>query len=448
MTVTTRQTNIQVSEQKTFDTCLIDESLDYTISRDFVKDELPYGVDLYMRVRYQDPTHGESEWSPSVQFQVIIPASIIGVCMDNSTTKGTFSWIDACGNKLDSFDYKNHPTYANITTVYTDISRNSVQLTRFPLFYVKTAASGPVGSFAAGKKCWWISDIPQKGFRPAACFKRTTSKSEGKYIISNYCYMGTYLGHVTTINRKTCIGSASGQTVCASNTKATFKTWISNRNNASAGQSGWRMFDIYDLGALRLLSLIAKASTDTQTIWGNNNTGNEHPKTGSTNARITFNSSGVTMEDLWFCYWYLVDCFTILNGVVTLYSPMDLSTVVSFGNAASSRYTQPHSATGGWIRDILDCPFVIGDDTHDLMELFLPKTIVNSEKQATFSDFHQNYDFATNGLSYLYTGNTGIKNNSSMGGTTNSNNASGLYCDGYAIVNFYADFDCSRLSKN
>ena len=385
MTVTTRQTNIQVSEQKTFDTCLIDESLDYTISRDFVKDELPYGVDLYMRVRYQDPTHGDSEWSPSVQFQVIIPASIIGVCMDNSTTKGTFSWIDACGNKLDSFDYKNHPTYANITTVYTDISRDSVQLTRFPLFYVKTAASGPVGSFAAGKKCWWISDIPQKGFRPAACFKRTTSKSEGKYIISNYCYMGTYLGHQTTAGGKTVIGSAAGQTVVVSQTRSTFLTWISNRNNASAGQSGWRMFDIWDMGALRILALIAKANADTQTVWGSNSAQVTTPKSGSTNARIIFNSSNVSMEDMWSCYWYDSTGIRITKGVVNLFSPMD-STALSFGSAAASRYTTP--TTTCWIRDVLDCPFVIGDDTHDLMELFLNKNGVSSEAQATFCDVH------------------------------------------------------------
>ena len=396
MTVTTRQTNIQVSEQKTFDTCLIDESLDYTISRDFVKDELPYGVDLYMRVRYQDPTHGDSEWSPSVQFQVIIPASIIGVCMDNSTTKGTFSWIDACGNKLDSFDYKNHPTYANITTVYTDISRDSVQLTRFPLFYVKTAASGPVGSFAAGKKCWWISDIPQKGFRPAACFKRTTSKSEGKYIISNYCYMGTYLGHQTTAGGKTVIGSAAGQTVSASQYRSTFLTWITNRNNASAGQSGWRMFDIYDMGALRTLALIAKANADTQTVWGSNSSLQTYPKTGSTNARITFNSSGVTMEDLWSCYWYYANYIHITNGVVELSSPMD-GTSISFGSAAASRYTTPTATC--WIRDVLDCPFIIGDDTHDLMELFLCKTGVSAEKQATFCD---NHDVSGDGANNYY----------------------------------------------
>lgn len=34
----------------------------------------------------------------------------------------------------------------------------------------------------------------------------------------------------------------------------------------------------------------------------------------------------------------------------------------------------------------MDCPFVIGDDTHDLMEIFLPKTLVATEAQATFAD--------------------------------------------------------------
>ncbi len=400
-----------------------------------------------MRVRYRDPIQGDSEWSNPVQFQVIIPANIIGVCMDNSTTKGTFSWIDACGNKLSNFDYKNHPTFANIATTYTDTSRDTVQLTRFPLFYVKTAVSGPVGTFAAGKKCWWISDTPQEGFRPAACFKRTTSKSEGKYIISPYCYMGTYLGHYAIVGRQKTIGSAKGKEVRANQTYATFKTLINRRNNVRAGQTGYRMFDIWDLGALRLLSLIATANTDTQTIWGDNNTGVEYPKTGSTNAKITFNNAGTTMEDLWYCFWYLVNCFSIYYGVVTLYSPMDLSTALSFGSADSSRYTEP--LIGGWIRDILDCPFVIGDDTHDLMELFLPKTITSSEKQATMSDYHQNYDHQRHseqyGMSYMYAGNCGLKDNSSMNSLQST---SGLYCDGYAMQTHYADYDCSRLSKN
>ena len=72
--------------------------------------------------------------------------------------------------------------------------------------------------------------------------------------------------------------------------------------------------------------------------------------------------------------------------MVSLTRPMDLTSPLCFGNAAQSRYRQPTSS--GWIRDVLDCPFTIGDDTHDLMELFLPGLVVSAENQGTFSDYH------------------------------------------------------------
>ena len=391
-TVAPNGTDIQVSTDSGFSKLVVNDSGAYRTSRAFVKGDLPYGVDLWARARHTHPDTGTSEWSSSIKFRLVIPANIIGVCMDNSntSTKGTFHWIDALGNQVSSFDWQSHPTYAGITMSTQDASRAPVTLTRFPKFYVKTAASGPAGSFANGKKCWWISDIPETGFRPAACFKRSTSKSGNKYVISDYCYMGTFLGHQETVGGKTCIGSLRNQTVAASQTKATFKTWITNRNNTAAGQSGWRMFDIWDLGALRLLLLIAKANSDTQAQWGDNSAGVAYPKTGSTNARAVFKgthaSPDVSIEDLWRCYWYHADLITVNSGVVTLVSPMDGTSTISFGSAAKSRYTQP--ITSGWIRDVLDCPFTIGDDTHDLLELFLPRTVVSAENQGTFSDYH------------------------------------------------------------
>ena len=448
-TVTPTGTDLQISTDAGFSKIINTDSGTYRTTQHFNKDELPYGQSLYARVRHKSNETGVSDWSSTVTFRIVVPAQIIGVCMDNSnsSTKGTFYWIDALGNKLSSFDWQSHPCYANITMATTDTSRAPVTLTKFPLTYVKTAASGPAGSFANGKKCWWLSNLPYTGFRPAACFKRSTSKgSDGKYVISKYCYMGTFLGHQERVGGKTCIGSKRNQTVLASQTKATFKTYITNRNNTSAGESGYRMFDIYDLGLLRLLALVAKANSDTQSQWGDNSAGTSYPKTGSTNARMVFKGSHrdpqVSIEDLWRCYWYHADLITINSGRVTLTSPMDLTTALSFGSASASRYTQPTSS--GWIRDVLDCPFTIGDDTHDLMELFLPKTVVSAENQGTFSDYHRNsYDEE-------------MTNYVTFGGGTRyfaifyENLGSGIYCelidnkDGDVYVNNLG----SRLSKN
>ena len=391
-TVTALGTDLQIATDADFTNIINIDSGTYRITQSFAKDELPYGVDLFARVRHNGNPTGYSKWSPVVQFQVEIPSDIIGVCLDNSGTKGVFYWIDAMGNKLNSFDWANHPTYSGITMTTTDTARGDpVTLTKFPKFWVRTMSSGPSGTFAEGLKCWWISDREELGFHPAACFKRSTATdSSGKYVVSDYCYMGTFLGHSATVGGKTCLGSARGKTVLASTTKADFKTYITNRNNASVGETGYRMFDIYDLGALRMLLLIAKADSDTQTCWGDNSAGISYPATGSTNARAVFKGSHadpqVSIEDLWRCYWYHADLITVNSGVVTLTSPMDLSSTLSFGSAAASRYTQPTSS--GWIRDVLDCPFVIGNDTHDLMELFLPASVVSAENQGTFSDYH------------------------------------------------------------
>lgn len=437
-------TDIQISTDAGFGTLKVNESGAYCTSKSFVKGDLPYGVDLYARVRHTHPNTGTSEWSNPVRFRIVVPVNIIGVCLDNSGTKGVFNWIDSNGNALSSFDWASHPTYAGITMSTQDSSRAPVTLTKFPRFYVKTATSGPVGSFANGKKCWWIADMEEVGFRPAACFKRSTAQKNGKYVISDYCYMGTFLGHRETVGGKTCIGSKRGQEVAASQTKETFKTWIQNRNNTSAGQSGWRMFDIWDLGALRILLLIAKANSDTQAMWGDNSAGTAFPKTGSTNARAVFKGTHsnplVSFEDAWRCYWYHADLISVSKGKVTLTSPMNLTSVLSFGNALASRYILP--TLSGWIRDVLDCPFVIGDDTHDLMELFLPETVVSAENQATFSD-HYRYGHGSPGIVLA-------------GGPYDRIYKGVPSVSGFGVMYLYEDWDpwytdqwySSRLSKN
>ena len=154
--------------------------------------------------------------------------------------------------------------------------------------------------------------------------------------------------------------------------------------------SGFRMFDIWDLGALQFLSLIAKASADSQTVWSDNSiTTVSSPTTGEANAKIitkgTAAAPAVWVDDLWQSQSYLIGKLEFpTHDSMTLTSP-DTNNAVSFGTADTSSYTPPVN-TSGWIRDVLDCPFVIGDDTHDLMEIFLPKTLVATEAQATFAD--------------------------------------------------------------
>ena len=401
--VTPTGTDLQISTDSAFNTIVLNETGPYMTARAFASGALPYGVDLYARVRHNHPYTGVTNWSLSTCFKIIIPANIIGVCLDNSGTNGVFYWIDALGNKLTTFDWTKHPVFAGISMAVVDDARSPVTMTKIPLFYVRTATSGPVGTFADGKKCWWLSDLKAFGYRPAPCFKRSTSKgSDGKYLVSPFCYIGTFLGHIETVGGVTCLGSKRSQTAAVGQTKANLKTYVANRNNVSAGMTGFRMFDIWDLSAIRLLLLIAKGSSNSQASWGDNSTPVISPKTGSTNARAVFKGTQtdpqISLEDLWRCFWYHADLAAVsATGVVSLISPQDLSTAVSFGNIEAVRYTQPTGS--GWIREILDCPMMIGDDTHDLMELFLPKTVTSIESQATFSDkyFFNGGDFLVGG---------------------------------------------------
>ena len=224
-------TDIQIATDAAFQSVVIDDEGTYRVTKGFTRGDLPYGVNLYARVRHTHPQAGTTYWSPTITFKVITPASVIGVCLDNTDTtkRGVFYWIDAAGNKVDSFDFRSHPTYAGMSMTTLDADRAPVTMTKIPLFYIKTAASGPVGTFAAGKKCWWISDLQDTGYRPAACFKRSTvTDANGKKVIAPYCYVGTYLGQQETVAGKNCIGSKKGQTV-VSLPKVTADQYIANR---------------------------------------------------------------------------------------------------------------------------------------------------------------------------------------------------------------------------
>ena len=435
------QTTLQVSTTEAFDNLVLNENTAYATSRAFTRDELPYGVNLYARVKHTHATLGAAAWSPTRHFTIKVPANVIGVTLDNTQTKGVLYWVDINGNKVDSFDWRSHPTFTGMENVIEDSSRAPVTLLKIPKFYVKTAASGPTGTFSAGKMTWWLSDLPLTGFRPHVAFKRSVSKdSSGKYIIADYIKVGRYLGHSETVGGKTCIGSKVGQTVLASQTKANFKTYITNRNNAAAGQSGWRMFDIYDIGALRYLSIIATCSTDSQACWGDNSAGVAYPKTGSTNARMVFKGTHadpqVAFEDAWRCYWYHCDLIVMNSGVVSLTSPMDLTSTLTFNSSNKADYTA--STAGGWIRSVLSCPFTCGDTASNIQELFVPATVVSAENQGTFSDYHWGEDEYGNQLRRYVNG-------VMKGGQWNDGSVAGIDT---MLANVHAPSVGSRLSKS
>ena len=376
-------TTLQISTDPAFGTLALNEETEYKTSRAFTKGELPYGVNLYARTKHTHPETGASNWSNTVQFKIIMPYNTVGVCYDRSSK--TWSWIDELGNKMSSFDWQSHPTFDGITMVTEDASRSPVTMTRFPLFYVKTATSGPVGTFSNGKKCWWISDQSAPGFRPHPTFKRSTQQVNGKYKISPYVDIMTFLGFEESVGGKTTIGSKRGTTVRGYTSLNDLRTFAQNRNNVSAGQTGWRVMDVWDWSMLRFLHLIAKANGDSQASWGDNSSATSYPNAGSTNARMVFKGTHsdprVSIEDLWRTYYQPTDLATITSGGYQTYtSPMN-STSVAY--TVSKRYEY----ASRWYDDFVSASFTLGDDTHDLLEVFHPTDAgASSEADAIIKD--------------------------------------------------------------
>lgn len=247
-----------------------------------------------------------------------------------------------------------------------DTSRAPVTMTKIPRFYINTALSGPAGSFAEGKCCWWISDIPAVGFRPHPAFKRLPGNA-----ILEQTYIGTYMGHQESVaSSGNCLGSRSGYSTLHSQNYDTYKQYCTNRNNSNYGQAGWRYYDIYDDSAVKFLQLIMRANPDTNAI----SSTSDQIVSGRTTNRIVFQGSlsspTVWLDDMW-RYFFQVEYNLRLRSLqVELTSPVDNSSVL---NISSGNKTLPSS--NGWIREFMNGAFVIGEDTHNLLELFLPSII-------------------------------------------------------------------------
>ena len=214
-------TDIQISTDTSFNTLSINETKPYCTTRTFIPDELPRGVDLYMRVRHHtDDTAMDTPWSDTRQFQIESNAEIIGVCMDNSdTTKApVWDWIDKDGNKVDTFDSTTYPVYANTEGISVPSGNRTALFMKIPKFYVKTMVSGPVNTFAQGKKCWWIADKPSNGFRVHPAFYRKDDGTAADYV-----------------------------SICV--------------NTADIDADAKRLFDIYDFGLCNLLICIQSKKT-------------------------------------------------------------------------------------------------------------------------------------------------------------------------------------------
>ena len=399
---------LQIARDATFDEIIFDEDYTNRASRTFLADELPYSTNLYARVRHTSDV-GTSDWSSTSRFKIKVPASVIGVCLDlKASEKGRFFWIDNEGRKVENYDYTKHPVFRNITMVTEDSGRTPVTMTKIPLFYIKTATMGPPSTFSNGKKCWWISDVPLPGFRPHLAFKRSTAKEDGKFAISPYVTIGTYMANSETVGGKSCLGSGQNRTVLHSQPYANYKKFCANRNNETIGQVGWRLYDVYDEALIRLLTIIMRCDADATKI---SSMGSMTTTGGSTNRLVfvgTQNRPDIWIDDLWRFYYQYLDNITLENYEIQLTSPMDNTTALELGDVHKV------AMNSGWIRDFAHSPMVVGDHTHNVQELFLPSIVTSAEAQSPIGDtlqagkhpymlVHGSYNRGSNELGLLHT---------------------------------------------
>ncbi len=412
-------TDLQISTDDKFKVILNDQSVtEYREQQHIAKDELPYGKTLYARVRHSVEECGYSKWSDKVSFHVEIPANIIGVAIDTNATPATVKYIDMNGNLLERPKVADHAAFKNISMAELDTARAPVTMTKFPMFYMKTASSGPVGTYAENKVCYWISDLPVDGYYVHPAFKRGSTPS-------SYIYIGTYVGHTETIGDKVVLGSKQGSTVATGTVETTRDKLISyckNRNDADAGEAGWHHYDIWDVALLRLLSVVWKCKLDVQSAYGTNTTAS--PTTGATPSKIIFRGTPeapeVWVDDVWSTYLQHVDGISHTNGVVSLTSPSGEAITLS-----ATADTHTLATTSGYVRTFISEPYTLGEDTHDLLELFLPKTVVGAEPDATVPDYYEH----TTDTSYLKVG--GYWESSGKGGIFATTTANEIYQESY-----------------
>ena len=421
-------TDIQIATDTNFSTLSINETKPYCTTRTFVPDELPRGVDLYMRIRHHtDGTSMDTPWSDTRQFQIESDAKIIGVCLDNSDVMGRWYWIDKDGNKLDSFDSDDHPIFANIETVTLDAERNAAcTMIKIPTVYVKTMTSGPINTFAQGKKCWWISDKPTAGFHPHPAFKRTTEKdSNGKYIIANYNYIS-----INACKKKDITVNGSNVSLFVSilppfsqegitlteyynipfpiqplesfsndftyNTNNEYVKLCTNHNDESSGQSGWRVFDGYDIALIELLKIIRTCNFYDESVYNDD---------GSLIYFITLAKNQKFYNIRMLCLkdrmYMAINTNNNNASKPALLDPADYTKKIIFSDDFICRVGEDSRRGDNFIRNVLSGSFTIGDDIHDIMELFYANeftevsrspfmsrvlTKVNSNNQTGISD--------------------------------------------------------------
>ena len=293
----------------------------------------------------------------------VLPVSkrkIIGIA---ETSTGVWTRIDVNGNNLTGTEYNLNGGYYDSHPVYAGISHSTIDsqaMGKIPKFYYKYGL-GPTGSDQDGKDCRWISDQPIDGFSLFPAFMADEVELD-------HFWAGDYQA---TNDGGTKAGSVVSTLPLVSRDFPTMQTRCAARNTGD--QTGWQMWDIWQLSAIKLLCLIEMGGSNSQDIIGSGNV--------SSSAAVISGSTDATWRgfyELWGNVWQMVDGLQIDGaGQIKTWDIVGNHTYVSTG------ITQATSGLDGY-------PVTVFDDSDidfDLSPIFIGKTITGTYASSAFFDY-------------------------------------------------------------
>lgn len=261
-------------------------------------------------------------------------------------------------------------SYFSRTYPWSDIKTETVDgqsMVWIPKFYYRVHT--PAAGTYAGKKCLEIADDAVDGFVVHPAFMKAGAEISGFYVGAYECSVdasaSTKAASVAGVAPLVSIGFPTMQTRCAA------------RN--TGGQSGWHLWNIYELAAIQMLCLVELGSPDVQALIGSGNSNSSAAvPTGSSNAKWR------GISELWGNVFHMVDGLKGSGTTIQILDRLGNGTYVNTGTSAL--------ASSGYPKDMLDT----SGTGFNFNDVFVPKTIDGTA--GTYGDYY--YAAASNFVCY------------------------------------------------
>ena len=253
-------------------------------------------------------------------------------------------------------------SYFSRTYPWSDIKTETVDgqsMVWIPKFYYRVHT--PTTGTYLGKKCLEISDGAADGFVLHPAFMKNGAEITGFWVGAYECS--------TDASDSNKAASIIGKSPLVSIDFPTMQSRCAARN--TGGQSGWHLWNIYELAAIQMLCLIELGTPDVQTAVGSGNSASSAAvATGSSNAKWR------GISELWGNVWHMVDGFKGSGTTIQILDRLGNGTYVNTGASALT--------SSGYPKDMLDT----SGTGFNFNDVFVPKTIDATASNGTYGDYY------------------------------------------------------------